>query len=148
MKNSFIPKALKELAESYDVNLDGYLQWLAEREGPALLLSQKATKENNISLYKQACVREQQSFPQHIVNAGNIYKQLTSNDLGIESALKHMEDMCFPAAVYMLFAAEGYDAERFKSRAIAYCKMYPSVVSNLPEPYCEIGKALANDSTR
>ena len=150
MKNLPFPKAINaallQLAQQEKIPLEGYLAWLAEREGPCLL-GQKAVKDSFAALYKQACTQEQQALPQHIVNAGKIYQQLTSNELGIEDALIHMESMCVPVAVYLLFAGEGYHAEKYKRKAVAYCKMFPTVVASLPEPYCEIGKALANDTS-
>ena len=120
--------------------------WLAEKQGPALL-DRKALKENNVKLYIQDCEQEKQTLPRHILNAGNLYAQLTSNELGMEDALKHLENMSVPIAIFLLFAAEGYTVDKYMAKAKAYCKMYPSVVASLPEPYSTIGKALTDDST-
>lgn len=139
-------EAVKQLAEEHDIPIDGYLAWLAESQGPCNLL-QKAARENNASLYKQTCVQEAASLPRHIMNAGTIYAQLTSSDLGMEDALKHLSEMCLPIAVYLLFAGEGYEASTLREKARAYCNMFPSAVQSLPEPYSTIGKALTEHDT-
>lgn len=152
MGETFLPfpenirKTLLQFQSDYNIDLEGYLTWLAEKQGPALL-HQKAIKESNVKLYKQECEQESQSLPRHIVNAGTLYAQLTSSELGMEDALKHLENMALPVAIFMLFAGEGYTIERLLPKAKAYCRTYPSVVASLPEPYNEIGKALAHDST-
>ena len=137
---------LETLAREHEIDLEGYLSWLAEKQGP-LLLERKALKESNVQLYKQDCQQEQQALPRHILNAGSLYSQLTSSELGMEDALQHLENMSMPIAIFMLFAAEGYELEKYLPKAKAYAKMYPSVVTALPEPYSEIGKALINDSS-
>ena len=136
---------IKNLVQEYDLDLDGYLSWLAESQGPCLLV-QKAAQSSNAALYKKACTQEAASLPRHIVNAGTLYEQLTSNTLGSEDAMAHLKEMCLPIAVFLLFAAEGYVIADLKDKAKAYCKMYPSAIKSLPEPYNEIGKALINDS--
>jgi len=142
-----VKQSLKELKAVHDIPIEGYLLWLAEKQGP-LLLERKALQENNVQLYKQECTQEAQSLPRHILNAGTLYAQLTSNELGMEDALKHLENMSIPIAIFLLFAGEGYVVDRLVPKAKAYCKMFPSVVASLPEPYNEIGKALADDPTR
>lgn len=136
---------LETLAREHEIDLEGYLSWLAEKQGP-LLLERKALKESNVQLYKQDCQQELQALPRHILNAGSLYSQLTSSELGMEDALKHLENMSMPIAIFLLFAAEGYELEKYLPKARAYAKMYPSVVTALPEPYNVIGKALINDS--
>ena len=143
--SSFVTRQLEALAKEHEVDLEGYLVWLAEKQGP-LLLDRKALKESNIQLYKQDCQQELQALPRHILNAGSLYSQLTSSELGMEDALKHLENMSMPIAIFLLFAAEGYELEKYLPKAKAYAKMYPSVVTALPEPYNVIGKALINDS--
>lgn len=143
--SSFVTRQLEALAKEHQVDLEGYLTWLAEKQGP-LLLDRKAMKESNIQLYKQDCQQEQQALPRHILNAGSLYSQLTSSELGMEDALKHLENMSMPIAIFLLFAAEGYELEKYLPKAKAYAKMYPSVVTALPEPYNVIGKALIDDS--
>ena len=144
------PKAvadqLRQLAQEHEIDLEGYLLWLAEKQGP-LLLDRKALKDSNVQLYKQDCLQELQALPRHILNAGSLYSQLTSSELGMEDALKHLENMSMPVAIFLLFAAEGYELQKYLTKAKAYAKMYPSVVTALPEPYNAIGKALINDPT-
>ena len=139
-------ESIKSLIQEYDLDLDGYLSWLAESQGPCLL-AQKAAQSSNATLYKKTCTQEASSLPRHIVNAGTLYEQLTSNALGSEDALAHLKEMCLPVAVYLLFSAEGFEIPDLKDKAKAYCKMFPSAVKSLPEPYNEIGKALIDDST-
>ena len=138
-------ETIKSLVAEYAIDLDGYLSWLAESQGPCLL-AQKAANSSNAALYKKACTQETSSLPRHIVNAGNIYQQLANSALGIDGTLEHLKEMCLPIAVYLLFAAEGHELSDLRAKAKAYCKMYPCAVKSLPEPYNEIGKALVNDT--
>lgn len=137
---------LAALLDGQNIDPQAYLLWVAEKEGPCLL-EQKILKENNLSLYKQALQQETQTLPTHIVNTGTLYAQLTDSDLGIEDALKNLDKMSMPIAIYLLFAGEGYEVPKYKQAARKYCMLYPQAVLALPEPYRTKARELINDPT-
>lgn len=130
-----------------DTSPEGYIMWVAEKLGPSQL-PQKLLSEANIELYRRVSRQEASTLPQHIVNAGNMYKKLSESLLGMEAALTNLQEMAMPHVLYLLFAAEGYTLKKFRPQAEHYMKMYPEVIKALPEPYKQIGKELCgNDST-
>lgn len=138
---------LSALLEGHNVDPQAYMLWIAEKEGPCLL-DNKLLQANNLNLYKIALQQETQTLPTHIVNAGTLYAQLTDSDLGIEDALKNLDKMCMPIAIYLLFAGEGYEVPKYKEKAKKYCLMYPQAVLALPDPYRTKAKELLDDSSR
>lgn len=137
---------LTTLLNMYQVNPVSYLRWAAETLGPIKLL-RKMEEEKNVAKYKAVLTEERRTLPQYIVNAGEVFSRLVDSDFDEDDALERLTDMCFPHAIYFMFASIGYDAGRFKKAAKAYIAKFPGVTEDLPEPLRSLGRSLLDDST-
>lgn len=126
---------------SRHISLEGYLLWLSETKG-VTGLSAKLVNEQNIQQYEKAQEMERRALPQHIVNVGELYNKLTNSKIDFDNSLQQLENMCFPYAMYFMFASVGFPIEKYRKAARDYTKKFPNAVLSLPEPFCSLGKAL------
>lgn len=132
---------LTEILNKYHFRLNSYIQFLAERYGVNNLGS-RLIDDNCATVYKSTMTSERLAFPQHIVNAAELYKKLTASSLKREDALTTLETMALPPAIYFMLASAGLSVDKYRKAARAYIMKYPDVVEELPEPLKTLGKAL------
>lgn len=130
---------LLQALNASQVQLKPYLLWLVHTQGTNKMFPKLVTA---VKQYAAALAKEKQSLPQSIVNAGNIFLNVSEGALTGDRSIQLLEDMCEKHVIYFLFAGAGLPCDRYRKAAIEYAGMYPEAVLALPEPYCALGRAL------
>lgn len=136
---------MQEEIEKYDVDLEAYLNWLVDSYPPAALRSKIATA---VVDYSKALTTEQRSFPQNLLNAGEIFFRLSNSKIASGRVMELLENMCEQHVLYFLFSSQGINIDRYTEAARKYIKKFPKACNTLPDKYKELVEVLKNDSIR
>lgn len=135
---------LKEMLDETGAALEGYVSWVAEKYGVTHIRSKLLAKDT-IRDFKRASEMEVSALPQHIVNAGTIFANISESGLLDDKILERLLDMAMPHALYFLFAAEGVEIKKLRAQARRYALTFPSAILQLPDSYLEVAKRLVGE---
>lgn len=135
---------LEDVLKTTGADLEGYVSWVAEKYG-VINLRRKLIESKVIEDFVQATRAERAAFPQHILNAGTIFSNISKSGLLDSNVLERLMDMTMPHALYFLFASVGTDIKVLRSTARKYALTFPSAIRQLPEEYIEVARKLVGE---